>query len=55
MERIIKAIEQKLEEQENTIYFQKIEIDNLKRKLCEAEKTIIAQADEIADLKGANA
>ena len=40
MERIIKAIEEKLASQECTIYVQKHEIEELKRKLAEAEKTI---------------
>ncbi len=55
MERIIKAIEEKLKAQENTIYIQTWEIEDLKRKLAEAEKTIDEQAHRIDDLKGVNA
>lgn len=55
MERIIKAIEEKLKAQEDTIYIQKWEIEDLKRKLAEAEKTIDEQAHRIDDLKGVNA
>lgn len=40
MQRIIKAIEEKLEAQECTIYVQKHEIEELKRKLAEAEEII---------------
>lgn len=54
MERIIKAIEEKLASQECTIYLQKHDIEELKRKLAEAEKTIEQQAHIIDDLKGAN-
>ncbi len=54
MERIIKAIEEKLASQECTIFVQRHEIEDLKRKLAEAEKTIEAQAMRITDLKGAN-
>lgn len=54
MERIIKAIEEKLASQECTIYVQKHDIEELKRKLAEAEKTIDEQAHIINDLKGAN-
>ena len=52
MERIIKAIEEKLESQECTIYVQEHQIEELKRKLAEAEKTIKEQA---RDLKGETA
>lgn len=52
MERIIKAIEEKLESQECKIYVQKCEIESLKNKLANAEKTIEAQAHIIGDLKG---
>ena len=55
MQRIIKAIEEKLEKQECTIFVQEHEIVELKRKLAEAEKTIEEQAHVIDDLKGANA
>jgi septal ring factor EnvC (AmiA/AmiB activator) len=61
MERIIKAIEEKLASQETTIYLQKHEIDDLKRKLKEAEEKIKSQEfllSEFADgqkLKGASA
>jgi molecular chaperone DnaK (HSP70) len=55
MERIIKAIEAKLKEQEDIIAIQTWEIDNFKRKLEEAEKTIEEQAQVISDLKGENA
>jgi predicted RNase H-like nuclease (RuvC/YqgF family) len=51
MQRIIKAIEEKLTQQENTIYWKDCEINDLKRKLEEAEKTIEAQAQEISALK----
>lgn len=44
MERIIKAIEAKLKEQEDIISIQQWEIENFKRKLEEAEKTIEEQA-----------
>jgi hypothetical protein len=54
MERIIKAIEEKMASEELTIYLQKNEIESLKNKLAEAEKTIAAQAQVINDLKGAN-
>ena len=40
MQRIINAIEEKLESQECTIYVQKHEIEELKRKLAEAEKML---------------
>jgi hypothetical protein len=43
MERIIKAIEEKLASQETTIYLQKHEIDDLERKLKEAEEKIKSQ------------
>ncbi len=55
MERIIKAVEEKLKAQEDTIFIQKYEIEDLKRKLAEAEETIESQAHIINDLKGANA
>ena len=64
MERIIKAIEEKLASHECTIYVQAHEIEELKRKLAEAEKTIEEQAHLLADteehavtsdLKGENA
>ena len=55
MQRIINAIEEKLESQECTIYLQKHEIKELTRKLEEAEKTIEEQEHIISDLKGANA
>lgn len=55
MEKIFKAIEEKLESQESTIHVQKYEIEELKRKLAEAEKTIAEQAHCINDLKGVNA
>lgn len=55
MERIIKAIEAKLKEQEDIISIQQWEIENFKRKLEEAEKTIEEQAHLISDLKGENA
>ncbi len=54
MERIIKAIEEKLESQECTIFCQKHEIENLKRKLKEAEKTIEEYAKTIDDLNAPN-
>lgn len=54
MERIFKAIEEKLAKQEDTILLQNYEIEGLKRKLEEAEKTIEAQAIRITDLKGEN-
>lgn len=54
MHRIIKAIEEKMESQECTIFVQKHEIEELKRKLAEAEKTIEEQAHTISDLKGEN-
>lgn len=54
MERIIKAIEEKLAKQEDTIYWRDHEITDLKRKLAEAEKTIKAQAQTIEELRGAN-
>lgn len=50
MERIIKAIEEKLASQETTIYLQQHEIADLKRKLGEAEKKIEAYAETIDDL-----
>ena len=52
MERIIKAIEEKMASDECTIYVQKHEIESLKSKLAEAEKTITEQAKIINDLKG---
>ena len=52
MERIIKAIEEKLASQECTIYVQKSEIDDLKRKLAKAEKKIEEQAKYIDNLEG---
>jgi FtsZ-binding cell division protein ZapB len=52
MQRIIKAIEEKMASQESTIYVQKCEIEELKRKLEKAEKTIDEQAHIIDDLKG---
>lgn len=61
MERIIKAIEEKLASQESTIYVQKYEIDDLKRKLKEAEEKIKSQEFLLSDyaesqkLKGASA
>lgn len=55
MERIIKAIEEKMASDECKIYLQKRDIEDLKRKLAEAEKTIKEQAHIINDLKGANA
>lgn len=55
MERIIKAIEEKMAFDECTIYVQKSEIEELKKKLAAAEKTIEEQAHIINDLKGANA
>lgn len=55
MERIIKAIEEKMASDECTIYLQKHEIEELRNKLAEAEKTIEAQAQVISDLKGATA
>ena len=55
MERIIKAIEEKLERQEQTIYWQKRDIEVLERKLAEAEKTIEEQSHVISDLKGETA
>lgn len=54
MERIIKAIEEKMASQEATILIQKYDIEELNRKLAEAEKTIEAQAHIISDLKGEN-
>lgn len=54
MERIIKAIEEKLASQECTIFVQKHEIEELKRKLAEAENTIESQSHLISDLKGEN-
>lgn len=54
MERIIKAIEEKMASDECTIYLQKRDIEELTRKLKEAEKTIEAQAIIISDLKGEN-
>lgn len=55
MERIIKAIEEKMASQECTIYLQKSEIESLKNKLEDAEKTIEAQVHIISDLKGEKA
>jgi uncharacterized coiled-coil protein SlyX len=55
MERIIKAIEEKMASQECTIYLQKTEIESLKNKLENAERTIAEQAHIIGDLKGAKA
>lgn len=55
MDRIIKLIEEKMASDECTIYVQKRDIEELKRKLAEAEKTIAEQAHIINDLKGANA
>ena len=55
MQRIFKAIEEKLENQESTIALQKWEVADLKRKLEEAEETIKKQAQIISDLKGENA
>ena len=55
MDRIIKAIEEKLASNECTIYLQKREIEELKRKLEEAEKKIESQAhiiNDFYDLKG---
>lgn len=52
MEHIIKVIEAKLAQDENTIYWQNRDIEELKRKLAEAEKTIAEQAHIISDLKG---
>jgi hypothetical protein len=58
MERIIKAIEEKLAKQEETILLQKYEIEGLKRKLAEAEETIkrqdflLSETEEADDLKG---
>ena len=43
MERIIKAIEEKLASQETTIFVQKHQIEVLESKLAEAEKTIAEQ------------
>lgn len=54
MERIIKAIEEKLASQEFTILVQKHEIEELKKKLAEAEQTIAEQAKLIVELKGEN-
>lgn len=55
MERIIKAIEEKLASQECTIFVQKHQIEQLESKLAEAEKTIEEQAHIIGDLKGESA
>lgn len=55
MERIIKAIEEKMASQECTIYLQKTEIESLKNKLENAERTIEAQSRIIGDLKGEKA
>lgn len=54
MNKIIEAIEAKLEAQDTEIYLQKCDIERLKQKLAEAEKTIEAQAQIINDLKGEN-
>lgn len=54
MERIIKAIEDKMASDECTIYLQKNEIESLKKKLENAEKTIKEQEHIINDLKGEN-
>lgn len=54
MNRIIEAVEAKLEAQENEIFLQKHDIERLKFKLEEAEKTIKAQLQIINDLKGEN-
>lgn len=51
MELIIKAIEEKLEKQEGTIFLQRHEIEELKRKLEKAEKTIESQA-KLIEKKG---
>ena len=50
MERIIKAIEDKMASDECTIYLQKNEIAELERKLAKAEETIKEQAHIINDL-----
>lgn len=55
MERIIKAIEEKLASHESTILVQKYEIEELHRKLAKAEATIKEQAHTISDLKGETA
>lgn len=52
MERIIKAIEEKLKAQEETIALRDWQIAEFKQKLEEAEKTIAEQAHVINDLKG---
>ena len=55
MERIIKAIEEKLKEQEDTIALRDWQIAEFKHKLEEAEKTIEEQSHIINDLKGKKA
>jgi hypothetical protein len=62
MDKIIKLIEDKFASDECTIYLQKSEIADLKRKLEEAETTILSaeqtiaeQARIIRDLKGESA
>jgi hypothetical protein len=55
MEKLIKLIEEKLESNEQTIHWQRYEIEDLKRKLAEAEKTIEEQSHVISDLKGETA
>ena len=54
MERIIKAVEEKLKAQEDTIFIQQCDIENLKRKLKEAEETIAEYAETINDLHKPN-
>ncbi len=54
MERIIKAIEEKLEKQECTIFVQEHEIKELKCMLEKAEAIIKEQEHLISDLKGEN-
>ena len=51
MERIIKAIEEKMESYENEIYWLKHENNELKRKLDEADNTITALAKQL-DISG---
>jgi hypothetical protein len=52
MQRIIKAIEEKLKSQEDTIAIRDWEIVGLKEQLAKAEKTIEEQAHIISDLRG---
>ena len=62
MTNIIEAIEKQLQAQKDDIYFQQVQIENLKKQLAEAEedKTALLQQlsvaeSEIGRLKGATA